>query len=164
MRGSRRWRTHKASICIDMLSWIGAEAGIETRMPYLDVRMATFVLSLPWQVRLPHGDMRRLQREAVRVFLPHVVYARPIKPRFGSTLSLRARQNFGVVRSIFEGQRWMAAPFVDQSRALRALEDLSRRDPDFDDWPRWRELGQAASFETWLRAIWAYTPAERKEA
>jgi len=66
-----RMTTPRTGASIDTTVGYGAEAGIEVRLPYLDVRLAEKVLQVPWEAWTPVGDdHRRLNREALGRLLP----------------------------------------------------------------------------------------------
>jgi asparagine synthase (glutamine-hydrolysing) len=148
----------QAAACVDMQVLKTAEVGIETRLPYLDVRLADFVLAIPWQQRLPHGDMRRLQRDGVAAFLPEVVVWRMEKPSFNTAIARQIQAKAPHIRQLVEDPRWASARFVDQSAVAGMLDTLVRSDSGIDEWRAWAELWQLASFEAWLRAVFAYDP------
>jgi asparagine synthase (glutamine-hydrolysing) len=151
----------QAAICVDMLALLGADAGLETRMPYLDVRLSDLVLSVPWTERLPHGDMRRLQRDGVAAFLPTVVAGRMDKASFATALARQVKASQPAFAEMFNGAEWVSGGFVSQEYARRALSDLAREDPGLRKWWAWIELWRLASFEAWLRAVLAYDPRQR---
>jgi len=138
-----------AIIDVSALAW--AEAGAELRLPYRDVRLANFVLRLPWAFKLPRGDMRRYQREAVAPFLPVEVNQRIEKSLAGPAVAHQIRQNLIAIRSIISGKTWISGEFVSQAGAHQVLGQLMDQDPDVVRPRPWHRLWRIAVFEAWLR-------------
>lgn len=124
--------------------------GMEVRMPYLDVRLAEYVMSIPWTARLPHGDMRRLQREGARKILPIRVVDSP-KVTFQASFDSQVQCALPLIRAILDDARWASARFVIQSAARGlagrgGLPAIHMR----------RYLWKIASLEVWLRSFEDY--------
>lgn len=141
----------QAATIIDTSAAALAGAGVELRLPYRDVRLAEFVLRVPWQFRAPRGDVRRLQREAVTAFLPAVVAHRRAKSIFDTAVAHQIRANLGRMRAILWGSRWESAPYVIQAAARGTLRTLEAVDPQMKRPRAWGLLWQIVVFEAWLR-------------
>lgn len=141
----------QAATIIDMSVAALASGGVELRLPYRDVRLAEFVLRVPWQFRAPRGDVRRLQREAVTPFLPSVVAERRAKSIFDSAVAHQIRTNLARIRSLLWGDRWESAPYVIQAAARGTLRTLTAEDPHMKRPRAWGLLWQIVVFEAWLR-------------
>lgn len=61
---------------------LGISNQIELRYPFLDWRLACYVLSLPSKSLLGHGYTKRILRDAMRPYLPEDVVTRKSKLRF----------------------------------------------------------------------------------
>jgi asparagine synthase (glutamine-hydrolysing) len=59
-------------------------SGVEIRMPFLDHRIVTFGMSLPWTSKLRHGFSKAIVRDALRPFLPRRIVDRKSKIGFNS--------------------------------------------------------------------------------
>jgi asparagine synthase (glutamine-hydrolysing) len=127
------------------------EAGIEVRMPYLDVRLAEYVMAIPWHERLPRGDMRRLQRDGARQMLPHTVIATP-KVTFESAFELQANLALPTIREVLYDQQWASGQFVNQRAARRLLVQIEENGSRAT-WQNRRYLWKTACLEVWLRAV-----------
>jgi asparagine synthase (glutamine-hydrolysing) len=154
------WRifsSPRAYSAFDVLLPVAADAGVEVRFPFLDIRLVELALAIPWRFRLPHGDMRRLERDALRPFLAPVVANRMIKPVFGAAIYNQIRLSSSRIREIIHGSVWVSAPFVRQRGAQRLLDECVGRDPEISHWPGWRQVWKIAALETWLRVVFAYS-------
>lgn len=60
--------------------------GIESRLPYMDWRLVTFVFSLPDESKIGYGYTKRILREAMRGILPEKIRTRIVKIGFQSPL------------------------------------------------------------------------------
>lgn len=60
--------------------------GIEVRMPFMDWRLVTFVMSLPDSSRIGDGQTKRVAREALRGRMPESIRSSPVKIGFNSPL------------------------------------------------------------------------------
>lgn len=61
--------------------------GIESRLPYMDWRMVTYVFSLPDESKIGGGYTKRILREAMRGILPEKIRTRIVKIGFQSPLA-----------------------------------------------------------------------------
>lgn len=139
----------------------GADAGVEVRVPYLDLRLVDLVLGIPWDQRLPHGDVRRLQREAAAPFLPAAVTGRPGKVFFGVMLLHQIRMNLPRIWALFRDRDWVSHPFVDQGSVRRNLQLLCAQDPKITRPGAWAHIWEIAVFEAWLRMVFGYDASPR---
>ncbi|HEU4754267.1 MAG TPA: asparagine synthase-related protein, partial [Armatimonadota bacterium] len=68
---------------LDMLDTVAGEAGVEVRLPFCDVRLVEFCLSLPPQQKLRDGWSRYVMRQAMKGILPEEIRQRPTKSSIG---------------------------------------------------------------------------------
>jgi asparagine synthase (glutamine-hydrolysing) len=61
--------------------------GVEIRMPFLDHRIVTFLLSLDWRSKIRNGMTKAILRDAMKPYLPKEVYERKTKIGFGAPIS-----------------------------------------------------------------------------
>lgn len=127
------------------------DAGTEARMPYLDVRLAEYIMAIPWEHRLPHGDMRRLQRDGARQMLPDSVIASP-KVTFEAAFYHQFTIGLASIRNILYDHRWVCGRFVNQSAARCLLRQVEENGPRANA-EGGRNLWRIASLEVWLRAV-----------
>jgi len=139
----------------------GAEAAVEVRMPYLDLRLVELVLSLSWRHRMLDGDDRRLQRDAAAPFLPDMVLRRRDKANFNVTLANQFTAHLPRIQALFQDRNWVAAPFVNQKGALMALQHYLTKTAGKGGSAERRTLWNIALFEAWLRLVLGYD-ARRK--
>lgn len=139
--------------CADIEARQAAEASVEVRYPFFDVRLADFVLSIPPEHRLPSGGYRVIQREAMRGLVPEAILRRYQPTTFEAAFLARARVGLPRFRALFEEGEWLAAPYIEKSALLklsRALEDVANPERHF---AAFRALETAALLEAWLRAL-----------
>jgi asparagine synthase (glutamine-hydrolysing) len=143
---------------VDVRRGYASQGEVELRFPYLDVRLAELVVGIPAELRLPHGNMRRLQRDALEGIMPVEVLARRTRGSFGSIWSENARRILPEVSEIIEEGDWLTAPYVDRRVARRMLRAVSARvitDGD-QDWRVLRQVVDFAVFEAWTRRVSSY--------
>jgi asparagine synthase (glutamine-hydrolysing) len=63
---------------------ITAPFGIDARLPFLDRRLAEFIIGVPWQQKTRRGKMRLLTRRAFANTWPEIIGQRPNKANMGS--------------------------------------------------------------------------------
>ena len=61
-------------------------SGVEIRMPFLDHRLVTFLMSVPWQSKIKDGYTKKIARDAVSPMVPESVASRKSKIGFGSPI------------------------------------------------------------------------------
>jgi asparagine synthase (glutamine-hydrolysing) len=142
----------RVSECIDVISAQAAHAGLEARMPYVDVRLIELVLSIPVELRRPGGDMRRLQRDALSKLLPPEIAARPGQVPFDTVWTENTRLLLPCVRALVEEGEWLSAPFVSRREAANMLATEEAR----GEMGPWRAMYLVASIgiaEAWTREV-----------
>jgi asparagine synthase (glutamine-hydrolysing) len=65
--------------------------GVEVRMPFMDWRLVSFALALPWTAKIRNGLTKAVLRDAVAPFSPHEVIYR--KSKIGYTAPVHAWMN-----------------------------------------------------------------------
>ena len=130
-----------------------ARMGIEMRFPYLDQALASFVLSLPFERRLPRGQMKQILRSAMSGVLPRSVAQRGQVTTFSASYYDKVRQNLSQLQATFDGSKWRCEPYVQRQRAgdlLAAVRTQGGRD---DNWREWMRVWDIAILERWLDAL-----------
>jgi asparagine synthase (glutamine-hydrolysing) len=95
----------------------GTRRGIEVRLPFADRRLIEAVLEVPWQDRMPDGDARRLGRDALGALLPEEFGARRDQGSWLPVFVRQARAHRPALRSLFDDDQWVSAPYVSQVAA-----------------------------------------------
>ncbi len=67
------WLPHDLLTKVDRMTMAHS---LEARVPYLDHRYVEFALSLPWQMKLKHGDTKHLLRRAMQDLVPAEIRSR----------------------------------------------------------------------------------------
>lgn len=122
--------------------------GLELRFPWLDIKLARFVLSLPWESRIPRRGMKSLARQALPLPAEVADRVRPTAHQDGALGTLIE----GISRlgtTLTEGP-WRAAPYVERSALVRRLAKLEAGQ---SAWQDALLLWRVASLEHWLRAF-----------
>jgi asparagine synthase (glutamine-hydrolysing) len=164
------WQTHlqrevwrqltnpRVGVLIDIRAAQASAGGLELRLPYMDVRLAELAIGVPAALRLPHGVMRRLQRDALAAMWPPELLRHTTRVSFGAAFSENTRRLLPEMHEIIHEGEWLSAPFVDRRQAQRLLgEAETRTSPDDDD--HWRALRPVADFavmEAWTRCVCRY--------
>lgn len=61
-------------------------SGVEIRMPFMDWRLVTFLMSLPWNSKVRDGYTKKIARDAVQPFMPAEIAYRKSKIGFNSPI------------------------------------------------------------------------------
>jgi hypothetical protein len=136
-----------------------ARRGIQFRFPFLDTRLTQFILAIPFEQRIPGGQMKLLLRKAMRGCLPPKIARRQEVTTFDSHAVLFFRKCLPYVTSTLLDGTWLIAPYIRHEAAIELLETL---DSDSLDTIHWGKMGildkvRAAwniiTFELWLRRL-----------
>jgi len=122
---------------------------IETRLPFLDYRLAEFLFSLPAEWRVRGTTHKWLLRLALGSRLPQAVAARRDKMGFETPMDRWFRGRYtGCLRSLLLAPDAASAPYLERGAVARELEAFlaGRRDIGIQVW-RWLHL------ELWLRTF-----------
>ncbi|MBK9135686.1 MAG: asparagine synthase (glutamine-hydrolyzing) [Betaproteobacteria bacterium] len=147
------WQTHSFVLPTILRSYdrYGMSASVEIRMPFLDWRVATFAMALPWQSKIRNGFSKAIVRDAAAPFMPHEITYRRTKIGFNSPIVDWMR---GPLRGYFldtlASRRFRECSLVDPARAQRLVTHV------IDD-PR-------ASFKSGEQAWWSVLPFLWSEA
>ena len=146
--------THPNRIhCVDIEQRQAEEVGVVVRFPFLDVRLADFVLAIPPELRLPNGSYRVIQRKAMAGILPVAIAHRHEATTFEAAFELRAKKGLSRFRRVLEEGEWRSAPYADRNELLRLAKGLGERVEGRGAFPRYRALENVALLEAWLRAL-----------
>jgi asparagine synthase (glutamine-hydrolysing) len=120
---------------------------IETRLPFLDYRLAEFVFGLAREERIEGTTTKSVLRRAMAGRVPPAVLARRDKKGYETPMDLwlRGREQ-GRVRELLLAEGAASRPYLDKAEVARALEDYlsGRRAIGLQVW-RWIHL------ELWLK-------------
>jgi len=149
-----RWLTSaEAFWSMELQELDAARMGIEMRFPYLDRALASFVLSLPCERRLPRGQMKQILRSAMSGALPRSVAERGQVTSFGDSYCDKVRQNLIQVQATFDGSKWRCEPYVQRQRAGDLLAAVRRQAGRDDNWREWMRVWDITNLERWLDAL-----------
>ena len=120
---------------------------IETRLPFLDYRLAEFVFSLEEETRIRGTTTKALLRDALGDRIPPAILARRDKKGYETPTDVWIRTREAPrVRELLLGPGAASRPYLDGDAVARELEDYlaGRRAIGLQVW-RWLHL------ELWLR-------------
>ncbi|MET0372717.1 MAG: asparagine synthase-related protein [Rhizorhabdus sp.] len=142
----------------EILDRMSAAAGVTSRYPFYDLKLAQFCLSLPSREKLADGLPRRVLREAMKGVMPEKVRLRLDKydfaPSLADALLRRQRQVCNLVRS----DRTGIGAYIDMDVARAALERLLDRG---------RRVDGGSLFAVWrtvMLALWLDRSGEARAA
>jgi asparagine synthase (glutamine-hydrolysing) len=135
---------------------------LESRFPFLDRALATFVMSIPYDHWPPPYSDERLHRQALFDILPPTIATRRTKADFTPALARRVDRALPLIRDIFWGKEWLAGRFVDQGGARDLLAKLEAS-PGSQTFSEWYGAWSIVTLEAWLRGIKRYSPRARSE-
>ena len=141
------WQTHSFVLPTILRNYdrYGMAASVEIRMPFLDWRVATFALALPWSSKIRGGFSKAIIRDAAAPYMPHDIAYRRIKIGFNSPIVDWMR---GPLRGYFldtlASRGFNGCTLVDAPRAKRLVAHVIN-DPN-------------ATFKSGEQAWWSVLP------
>ena len=148
-----------ALIAVEEIESFSSRFGIEVRYPFLDRRVAEFVITLPPEQRW-RGQSKFILREAMTGILPESVRTRRGKAVFSPLLHEQLSGTQGQkIRALFANSEMASEGILDRARLMR-LFDSYERTPSFRGASRIIFL---AGFELWFRQFsngWRATAAQ----
>jgi len=133
-----------------------SEQGLEFRFPYLSWGLLEIAMSIPWSLRQPGRQDRRLQREALRGIVPERVRTRDTGLDFGEAVMRNTERSASAIQQILAKGAWACEAMVDrrdvESRLARLL---ARTGEEFSHalGNEWRLVRAIAALEAWLRRV-----------
>jgi len=113
--------------------------GVETRLPFLDYRLAEKVLSFGSGLKLQQGVTKWILREIGKGIVPEAILERKEKQGYPAPLGSWLRESDSRVREIANSHEARRCPILNQKIWVRLVEDyLDHRSEDLD--PVWRGL------------------------
>lgn len=155
------WLTHAPLVWdLEELYLLGGRHGLQHRFPFLDRRLADFVLGLPYHERLPGGRMKAFLREAMANLLPPEVGQRRQTAEFTSARRWQWQRDVPAIRQVLEGGHdWLCAPYVIREEARKLFERLIRQPQDTVDIEGCCTTWAIVMLELWLRGLARFNAA-----
>ena len=154
----------QASVFIDAPVQGAANAGLEVRIPYADVRLIERVFRIPASQRSERGGVWALRHDALGATMPGEFRARRGQPSWEPTFARAARRAFPRVAELLREGDWLSSPYCDRVEVTRWLADLTQQGEEAParDCVTVADLG---AVEAWLRRLLRYdaTPRCRDE-
>jgi asparagine synthase (glutamine-hydrolysing) len=131
-----------------------ARRGLRLRFPFFDQRLVHFILSMPFDQRLPGRKWKRFLRKAMEGVLPAELVEREGFTQFRSSAQLQFRNFSPLLRSIIcDGPEWLSEPYVDRFEARRLLENLGSEELAASDANKAIRIWDIAMLELWLKDL-----------
>ena len=130
---------------------LGAAFGIDTRFPLLDRRLVEYMFAAPREQKIRRGQVRVLQRRAMKGILPEVVLTRHVKKNLNPVLRRQQYGNFvAEARKLFSGGSLRCEAYLDRAHLHRSYGQLlQNRGGDRAAIPLWYAL----NLERWLEGL-----------
>lgn len=102
--------------------------GIEVRMPFMDWRLVTFVMSLPETMKAGDGATKKVAREAMRGLMPEPIRSSPRKIGFNSQMPAWLNGSLGswALDVVTRGPDDLFDDLVDRAALAERMRALSR--------------------------------------
>jgi asparagine synthase (glutamine-hydrolysing) len=127
---------------------LGAAFGIETRFPLLDRRLVEYMFAAPREQKIQRGEVRQLQRRAMKGILPEVVLTRHVKKNLNPVLKRQQHGNFVMeLKTLFSGGGLRCEEYLDGSYLHRTYRQFLAND---GTGTTARVLWYAMNLERWL--------------
>jgi len=153
-RNTWKWLTSaEAFWSMELQELDAARMGIEMRFPYLDRPLASFVLSLPFERRLPGGQMKRILRRAMAGTLPRIVAERGQVTSFGDSYCDKVRQNLPRLEATLDDPEWRCEPYIQRAQSRKLVRALRTQGGSDRNWREWMRVWNIAMLERWLCAL-----------
>jgi asparagine synthase (glutamine-hydrolysing) len=144
------------SLCWTVEEWQhdAARRGFEFRFPFLDPRLAEFVLTLPPELRQPGGRMKRLLRDGLAEVLPMKIARRGHVTGFDPVLRLHLQRSLPLFRTLIcDDPEWLSERYVPRDRVRNQILSLDSENPGRLWLHDLIALANIASLEWWLRGL-----------
>jgi asparagine synthase (glutamine-hydrolysing) len=130
---------------------LGAAFGVETRFPLLDRSLVEYMFAAPREQKIRRGQVRLLQRRAMKGILPEVVLTRHVKKNLNPVLRRQQHGNFvAEANKLFSGGSLRCEAYLDRAHLRRSYgEFLLNRGGDDAARPIWFAL----NLERWLEGL-----------
>jgi asparagine synthase (glutamine-hydrolysing) len=138
---------------VELQTLRAAHAGVEMRFPFLDRRLAEFVLALPYEARLPHGRMKRLLRCGMKELLPREVAERQGVTTFDAMVRRNFHKNRPCIRAIIGSGQWLSGKFINRDAAKKLFQPLDTGAEALVNCHAVTTVLDVAQLELWLRFL-----------
>jgi asparagine synthase (glutamine-hydrolysing) len=149
------WIEQELPMLLQTFDLFSMAHGVEVRMPLLDWRLVTYVLSLPDASLVSDGWTKRVLREAMRGRVPNAILGRRDKQGFSGPL--RPWVQHGQLRDFVvhhaQQPEFLAEDRAEARRVRGIVDGWCRGDAGMGLWDE-RDVGVAVS-ETWVATSWA---------
>lgn len=99
--------------------------GVEIRMPFMDHRIVTYSLSLPWDSKTRDGFTKKIVRDALAPFMPEEVAYRKTKIGFNSPIvDWMKHQMKDYLLDMIHSRQFEECPLIDTMRVRKQVEKV----------------------------------------
>lgn len=99
--------------------------GVEIRMPFMDHRIVSYSLSLPWKSKIRDGFTKKLVRDALAQYMPAEVAYRKTKIGFNSpVVDWMKNQMKPYLLDIIHSRQFQECSIIDAARIKRQIEKV----------------------------------------
>ena len=146
---NRLFHEWNATVGREMVELFVAGFGVEKRHPFLDRRLAEFLLAVPEEQRWGDIGPKAILRRAMKRILPETVRCRTNKPNFSPPIDheFKNRQAAEIER-LFRTSTLVSLGVVDQDRLLQTFEEYRAGSPKYLT----TTVKLALELELWCRA------------
>jgi len=96
--------------------------GVEIRMPFMDHRLVSLAMALPWTSKIRNGYSKAVLRDAVAPYLPDSIAYRKIKFGFSPPANQWMRGPWKeFLMDMTTSRDFQSCEFIDQTQAVRSL-------------------------------------------
>jgi len=113
---------------LEELNQLGHLRGVEPRVPYWDIRLVKFCLSLPTEVKYTRGVGRQILRKSLKGMLPDIIATRRDKAIFNSPVALALGNAEVGVSPAVSVLLPFVMPYVDAEKVHRVTETFVETD------------------------------------
>ncbi len=136
---------------VDTFECRAAYAGFRMRHPYLDRKLAEYVMSIPFNKRVPDGKWKYLTRTAFRGTLPEQIIENNLKTAFDSINIHLIKENFdNITNKLFNKTTWHLEPYIGRDNAHELFREY-RDNANNQTWTDTYLLWRIATMELLLR-------------
>jgi asparagine synthase (glutamine-hydrolysing) len=155
-------RVTSAQVCggIDALVQGAANAGLELRIPYADVRLIERIMRIPAAQRGERGRVWALREDTLGAMMPIELRRRRGQPSWQPIFARAARRAFPRVAALLRDGEWLSSVYFDRGEVMRWLADLTQQGENApaDECITFADLG---AVEAWLRLLLRYDTGPR---
>ncbi len=130
--------------------------GVEIRMPFMDHRIVSFAMSLPWHSKLRNGCSKAIIRDALCDIMPYDIVYRKDKKGFNAPIGEWIRGSAEVYLDLVNSTRFLESAAVKGHKKIRKrlYDFIKNEDPDHNaDFAKAQRLWLELNMFVWEEAM-----------